>query len=102
MTLRADFHLNIFSGGTCLNYITAGASDSSLLITGMDSFFHALVHPFSIHKIFPRSFHPEKAEFIIAYQILKRKRFFIYFIFYYIFIFHIFKIKNRAVLRLKI
>ena len=47
VTLRADFHLDILLGRTCLNHITAGASNSSLLIIGMDSFLHARVHPLS-------------------------------------------------------
>ena len=46
VTLRADFHLDILLGRTCLNHITAGASNSSLLIIGMDSFLHARVHLF--------------------------------------------------------
>ena len=45
VTLRADFHTNIFLSGTCLNYITAGAFNSSLLIIGMDSFLHCSWSP---------------------------------------------------------
>ena len=40
VTLRADFHANVLLRGTCLNYITAGAFDRSLLIIGMDTFLH--------------------------------------------------------------
>ena len=46
VTLRADFHLDILLGRTCLNHITAGACNRSLLIIGMDSFLHCSVHPF--------------------------------------------------------
>ena len=46
VTLRAHFYLDVFLGRTCLNHITAGASNSSLLIIGMDSFLHTLVHLF--------------------------------------------------------
>ena len=59
VTLRADFHLDILLGRTCLNHITAGASNSSLLIIGMDSFLHARVHLFPF--CLPRgSFHHHK------------------------------------------
>ena len=47
VTLRAHFHLDILLGGTCLNHITAGAFDSSLLIIGMDSFLHCSCSPLS-------------------------------------------------------
>jgi hypothetical protein len=47
VTLRAHFHLDILLGGTCLNHITAGASNSSLLIIGMDSFLHCSCSPLS-------------------------------------------------------
>ena len=47
VTLRADFHLDILLGRTCLNHITAGASDRSLLIIGMDSFLHCSRSPLS-------------------------------------------------------
>ena len=61
VTLRADFHLDITLGRTCLNHITAGASNSSLLIIGMDSFLHARVHPLSDPVYLYVSFHPTKA-----------------------------------------
>ena len=35
VTLRADFHLDILLGRTCLNHITAGAANCSLLIIGI-------------------------------------------------------------------
>ena len=47
VTLRADFHLDILLGRTCLNHITAGASNRSLLIIGMDSFLHCSRSPLS-------------------------------------------------------
>src|SRR5574344_855736 len=47
VTLRADFYLDVFSGRTCLNYITAGACNCSLLIIGMDSFLHCSCSPLS-------------------------------------------------------
>ena len=47
VTLRADFHLDILLGRTCLNHITAGASNRSLLIIGMDSFLHCSCSPLS-------------------------------------------------------
>ena len=47
VTLRADFHLDITLGRTCLNHITAGASNRSLLIIGMDSFLHCSRSPLS-------------------------------------------------------
>ena len=47
VTLRADFHANILLRRTCLNHITAGAFDSSLLIIGMDSFLHCSCSPLS-------------------------------------------------------
>jgi hypothetical protein len=47
VTLRADFHANILLRRTCLNHITAGAFDSSLLIIGMDSFLHCSGSPLS-------------------------------------------------------
>ena len=47
VTLRADFHLDLLLGRTCLNHITAGASNSSLLIIGMDSFLHCSRSPLS-------------------------------------------------------
>ena len=47
VTLGADFHLDILLGRTCLNHITAGASNSSLLIIGMDSFLHCSCSPLS-------------------------------------------------------
>ncbi len=47
VTLRADFHANVLLRGTCLNYITAGAFDSSLLIIGMDTFLHCSCSPLS-------------------------------------------------------
>ena len=61
VTLRADFHLDILLGRTCLNHITAGASNSSLLIIGMDSFLHARVHPLSDPDYLHVSFHLTKA-----------------------------------------
>ena len=48
VTLRADFHLDILHGRTCLNHITAGASNRSLLIIGMDSFLHCSSSPLSL------------------------------------------------------
>ena len=51
VTLRADFHLDITLGRTCLNHITAGAFDSSLLIIGMDSFLHCSGSPLSGTKV---------------------------------------------------
>ena len=48
VTLRADFHLDILLGRTCLNHITAGASNRSLLIIGMDSFLHCSRSPLSV------------------------------------------------------
>ena len=47
VTLRADFYANILLRRTCLNYITAGAFNSSLLIIGMDSFLHCSGSPLS-------------------------------------------------------
>ena len=47
VTLRADFHTNILLGGTCLNYITAGAFNSSLLIIGMNTILHCSCSPLS-------------------------------------------------------
>ena len=47
VTLRADFHANVLLRGTCLNYITAGASNCSLLIIGMDTFLHCSCSPLS-------------------------------------------------------
>ena len=47
VTLRADFHANVLLRGTCLNYITAGAFNSSLLIIGMDTFLHCSCSPLS-------------------------------------------------------
>ena len=47
VTLRADFHLDILLGRTCLNHITAGSSNRSLLIIGMDSFLHCSRSPLS-------------------------------------------------------
>jgi hypothetical protein len=47
VTLRADFYANIILRRTCLNYITAGAFNSSLLIIGMDSFLHCSCSPLS-------------------------------------------------------
>ena len=47
VTLRAHFHLDILLGGTCLNHITAGACNCSLLIIGMDSFLHCSCSPLS-------------------------------------------------------
>ena len=47
VTLRADFHANILLRRTCLNHITAGAFNSSLLIIGMDSFLHCSCSPLS-------------------------------------------------------
>ena len=60
VTLRADFHLDILLGRTCLNHITAGASNSSLLIIGMDSFLHARVHLFPC-DLLRGSFHRHKS-----------------------------------------
>ena len=51
VTLRADFYANILLRRTCLNYITAGAFDSSLLIIGMDSFLHCSGSPLSGTKV---------------------------------------------------
>ena len=51
VTLRADFHLDILLGRTCLNHITAGASNRSLLIIGMDSFLHCSGSPLSGTKV---------------------------------------------------
>ena len=53
VTLRADFHLDILLGRTCLNHITAGASNRSLLIIGMDSFLHCSRSPLSLQD-YPR------------------------------------------------
>ena len=64
VTLRADFHLDILLGRTCLNHITAGASNSSLLIIGMDSFLHARVHPLSDPDYLCVSFHLTKASLV--------------------------------------
>ena len=64
VTLRADFHLDVTLGRTCLNHITAGASNSSLLIIGMDSFLHARVHPLSDPVYLRVSFHLTKAYLI--------------------------------------
>ena len=47
VTLRAHFYLYVLLGRTCLNHITAGASNSSLLIIGMDSFLHCSCSPLS-------------------------------------------------------
>ena len=47
VTLRADFHANVLLRGTCLNYITAGAFNRSLLIIGMDTFLHCSCSPLS-------------------------------------------------------
>ena len=47
VTLRADLHANVLLRGTCLNYITAGAFDRSLLIIGMDTFLHCSCSPLS-------------------------------------------------------
>ena len=60
VTLRADFHLDILLGRTCLNHITAGASNSSLLIIGMDSFLHARVHPLSDPVYLRLAFTPQR------------------------------------------
>ena len=62
VTLRADFHLDITLGRTCLNHITAGASNRSLLIIGMDSFLHCSRSPLSGTKLPLWSFHPTKAK----------------------------------------
>ena len=62
VTLRADFHLDILLGRTCLNHITAGASNSSLLIIGMDSFLHARVHPLSDPVYLCLAFTPQKQQ----------------------------------------
>ena len=51
VTLRADFYANILLRRTCLNYITAGAFNSSLLIIGMDSFLHCSCSPLSDPKV---------------------------------------------------
>ena len=51
VTLRADFYANILLRRTCLNYITAGAFNSSLLIIGMDSFLHCSGSPLSGTKV---------------------------------------------------
>lgn len=51
VTLRAHFYLDVFLGRTCLNHITAGASNSSLLIIGMDSFLHCSCSPLSDPKL---------------------------------------------------
>ena len=47
VTLRAHFYLDVFLGRTCLNHITAGACNRSLLIIGMDSFLHCSCSPLS-------------------------------------------------------
>ena len=60
VTLRADFYANILLRRTCLNYITAGAFNSSLLIIGMDSFLHARVHLFP-YDLLRGSFHHHKS-----------------------------------------
>ena len=73
VTLRADFHLDILLGRTCLNHITAGACNRSLLIIGMDSFLHCSVHPF-LKRIPPRSFH-RRATVSIARRFSKCKSF---------------------------
>ena len=46
-SLRAHFYLVILLGSSCLFQITAGASNSSLLIIGMDSFLHCSCSPLS-------------------------------------------------------
>ena len=56
VTLRADFHLDITLGRTCLNHITAGASNRSLLIIGMDSFLHCSRSPLSLQNYLCKAF----------------------------------------------
>ena len=51
VTLRADFYANILLRRTCLNYITAGAFNSSLLIIGMDSCLHCSFSPLSVSLV---------------------------------------------------
>ena len=74
VTLRADFHLDILLGRTCLNHITAGASNSSLLIIGMDSFLHARVHLFP-YDLLRGSFHHHKSLISVTYNLLECKHF---------------------------
>ena len=74
VTLRADFHLDILLGRTCLNHITAGASNSSLLIIGMDSFLHARVHLFP-YDLLRGSFHHHKSLISITYNLSECKHF---------------------------
>ena len=47
MALGTNFNTDILLGRTCLNHITAGASNRSLLIIGMDSFLHCSRSPLS-------------------------------------------------------
>jgi hypothetical protein len=82
VTLRADFHLDITLGRTCLNHITAGASNSSLLIIGMDSFLHARVHPLSDPVYLCVSFHLTQAIINLTYSSLNCKYFFEVFYFF--------------------
>ena len=42
VALGTDFHSDILLGGTCLDHISAGTSDGSRLIIGMDAVFHAV------------------------------------------------------------
>ena len=56
VTLRADFHLDILLGRTCLNHITAGACNRSLLIIGMDSFLHCSRSPLSLSDYLRKAF----------------------------------------------
>jgi hypothetical protein len=58
VTLGADFDLDILLGRSRLDHRTAGATDSSLLIVGMDAFSQCC-SPLSIHKkgAWPYSFY---------------------------------------------
>ena len=51
VTLGADFHLNVLLSRTSLDHVAAGASNSGLLIVGMDAFLHG-IHLF-LSKISP-------------------------------------------------
>ena len=51
VTLGADFHLNVLLSRTSLDHVATGASNSGLLIVGMDAFLHG-IHLF-LSKISP-------------------------------------------------
>ena len=41
MAFGADFHADIFFGGSCFNDLAAGTGDCGFLVLGMDIFFHS-------------------------------------------------------------